>query len=917
VPNEAPTAPTSNAPVLTSAPTVTLHARLVVGSPDAAVQASVTGPSLAALRTQLKATRAPGGPTPNNQSTGVGSLAISPGSSSGVGRVAVSAYLNGLQLAGSLTFDWKIQTAPAGSTATVQGANTPAASIAPDRPGTYDVQVTVGDRPAPGSSTSEQPVVITAQPDDPPIGAPIETVASDDGKISVGGQVLKDTGAAKGMSYAVLERATREVQVSGHVGADSGGISELQGIVKKYTGPKAYLMVINSPSKRDSSADVGPLLTSLGLAPPADQERSFLKGGSAFSVLGIPGAPAGAAWSSIGVLPQRRLINMTGYLELNQGTNQYDFVSPERPTFDTKAAGSTDTQNVIQVGGKTYTAALAKAGTSGFHVLAVDPRTLEAPTLPQNNKAYPTNGDNADATEQQNLGSQIAYLSGSVYPHPLIIVQSIGKPHATTPSWSNITSSVQSLGGNPAVSNAQTEASAGYALLGRAQASSDRASVTAPPAESTSVYNQAGKVAGVLSRTRTFAVAPTVADPSATPNTDLVAIAYQAPQPFPAFAGGQIAADDYVGRKLALCKPDDPGTCDVRHAYWANYRADWHQKATDLQGMQYPSGETRFTAADFTAVKNQLQPEISARNNVQTYLDYLQHPFEKVGTRALVDLKELGDAVTKDVTPPPARVGVNGFGILATFVNFAKVGADLWPASSLVKAALDGISGEISLAASFSVRDGTPTLASKIEAKTSELASAVLDRFDASQLAINGLGLLIVSDYGKLTAAAGKVDTDWKLPPSDAGVLASLRNATKAWYYQQILPVAYAMATVNGVNNARDYTCFSSLAGPKRTQPGPSPNTSRPLGNEPDSGQDRQIVGFNGDGSPIAPVIALYTDRGTNEYGVPSAGVTDPLFRSLNDPKAPGLGLYKSQVYNRGTFAFNKTLNNDQRCPFG
>jgi hypothetical protein len=181
---------------------------------------------------------------------------------------------------------------------------------------------------------------------------------------------------------------------------------------------------------------------------------------------------------------------------------------------------------------------------------------------------------------------------------------------------------------------------------------------------------------------------------------------------------------------------------------------------------------------------------------------------------------------------------------------------------------------------------------------------------------------MVASDYGKLTSMAAKVDSDenWRLPPLGAAT-AQIRKASVMWFYQSLLPVAYSLVQIDpsppdGPANARDYTCFSSLAG-SGGPAGKAPLTSRPLRDEPDSGQNRQITGFRSDGTPMVPVFALASDVDTNPFRVPRAELTDPLFRGADDPSGPGIGFQKALLYSPRYFSYARAVQNDERCPYG
>ncbi|HEX6476431.1 MAG TPA: hypothetical protein VF005_04090 [Acidimicrobiales bacterium] len=921
--NAVPVATNGGAPIaaaLTTAPTVALDIQVVVGDPTAPVTTNTSG-SPVALEAQVKGDRAPAGPSPANVGTSVGGLSIlrRGATSPGVSRVGVLAYLKGVSLSGGLSYNWQLRAAPGGSQASLQGPDTPAATLGVDLPGTYDVALTLGDRPAanPGGSTSKQPVVVTTRPDDPPMGVPIDTVASDSGQISVNGKVLDKTGNATGLNYAVLERGSRTVLESNNTTADATGVTTLINLANKYSKDTAYLMVVNSPGKRAAGPDLAGLFTKLGVGPRSSQDDNFSKNGGPFSVLGIPGAPAGAAWASFGSGPPRSSFELRGNLQFNGVTNQYDFVSPERPSFDTQAPGSGGLTNKITVDtaplllpppqppNTTYTATLPSGGSAdaaGFQVVALDPKTLTLLPLPDNNKAWPTNGyGTTDPQKQTELATGIGKLKAAM-PSPLIIVQSIGKPKPAGPQWAQITALLQVLGANPAVFNGLTGAG-GYTLVGRDERAPGAATTTLPAAESSSSIGQPGHLTGILARNRAFGFGPQLYDSPdqfGNLNTDLVSIAYQAPKPFTPFAGADVFADDYLGRHAGFCKPTDPGICDVRQAYYKNYTANWTQKYNQIRDAPYPSpADPRFSSDDLNNVKKVLLPEVNDVANLTDYLAKLEKPFTDTKADTYVDVKDVGRTVLDAVNPQDRKTNTNGLQFAQVFVSFAKVFADIADAKE-VKIFIDSISAALGFAAAISRPDGTPTLPDVITAATDALATDVVGRLNAARDALVDLGLLMVSDAGKLRLAGSKVNTDWNLHPQyETKVGDSLRAGAKAWFYQTLLPIAYPaklLQLTGGAPKAQDFQCWHWM----RASPSVwKPVYTKPLPGQADSAQDLQMVDFKPGGAPIKSVAALSGGRKTKSYDFnpgPPANLMDPLFAPAG-PGKTGLGLNKTQFF--------------------
>ncbi len=908
---------------------MSLNVEVVLGADGVTASAAANGPT--DLQAQVQGNRAPGADAVTRPGTQIGKLNIVDGLTSGVSVVQVLADLDRLSLAGSLGFNWSLVSAPPGSKAALGGADQAQASLTPDVAGTYDLSLTVGYRPSTANGpTVTTPVTVTARPDDPPIGVPIQTLAKDPaGLIWIDGQPVPNTKYSSGkFVVAVLNRATRELVLSQTLPRDLAGARQLLNIANQYTGSLGYLMIVSVPlgvadmNVRNVLAQV---TKNLGHEVTASEERSGQL--PRFSIIGVPGGAANSAWMSTlqGTLDQRpdpQQGNIVGDLQVNPATNLYGFVNPEYPAINTVAPGSGGLTNVIQVNGRSYSATLNEpTATGGVHLLFLEPYTLQPIKSFSNNEAWVTNFGQGVAAEQERQSWIISVIKVNALETaanrapPIVIVQSIGN---VKPLITGLGASIAKVGGNAALFNALADNPGGYALIGRGLYATAPANATAAAgAESSTVVGQSGQLTGVFSRTRTWDFAPLISsspDALGALDTSLMSVAYQAPTPFPAFTGGEAAAETYIGEQLRFCAPGAP-SCDVRRAYYERYRSDWHQKALDLARLTYP-GDQAFTAAEFNAVKDQLSTEISDLNHVQTYLAALQAPFNKSATRSYVDLQAIGQKILADVGRPEGQTDSRGWQIFGAIVGFSKLYFDVTGGRSL-KLFLDGVGAAISLVSALSRTDGAPTIEGVIHARTTELASAILDRFDNAERALTQVGLLIVSDYGKLTAAASRVDSDWAVP-SDLGVAAdAIRTASQQFFYESLLPIAYpyllqvSQAPPAGPDNARKVSCWYDGY------------WKDPFTDQPDSAQDRQIVGFNADGSPIKPVVLIrrgpFTKTGGGPHIVlghaPDASITDPLFVPAS-PGSPGIGLNKLQFFSSTYWPNRTTVHVGHFTPF-
>jgi hypothetical protein len=784
------------------------------------------------------------------------------------------------------------------------------------------IGVGLGAQFAPAGAAGKRRPSVRVAPNDPPIGVTIDTLGAQ-GAITIAGQAYGGSGVVSDLAYVVLDRTTRAAVESGNVDGSEQGIRALANTANKYSGGLKYLMIISgreSPPP-DSAGLFFPLLKKLG-APllTLSQIQDLNEQRSPFSIIGIPGAPAGGATLRIPGRPDPDQVSgaITGYLQKNQavdvdGTPIYDYVSPEHPAFDTRAAGGTATSNVMTVGDKRYEASIAgiRDATAGFHVLVLDSLTLRA----LHNEALVTNANGAIFTDRQLQGGAGDFLrrwfdapsgmAGPAQPDVTVLVQTIGKPKAAGYEWAGIVEQLARLGANRLDLNA-LDGTSEYSIVGGLGSQ-------LPPAESTTAYDHGpypapnlppARLVGVLARTRSSTFEPTVsgtpgtANPSDSVNLGLIKVAYQPLQAWPELAPGQprdgvAAAQDFICRALNFCQATD--SCpDVRSCYWQKYSADWGLKQTVLAALEYPGPGRGFTENTYKAVRRELLPEIAAVANLQSYLNRLAEPFDRSALRSYVDLQKIGKEIYDSVQPSPVNNSTSfALGVVS---NILKLGAFAGPPLS---AAAGGLSGAFALAAYLSDKRGQPILGGEITAKTSELADQLLDRFDSARKELFGLGQLIVSDYGKLMDANTHIDSDWSLPNNPSVAADALRTAAQQWFYQALVPVAYPYLIRGNSFNARYLRCTESTHWPA----------------QPDVDQMQATVGYDGNGNPIKAIF--FFTRGVGGGSSPPATLGDKMFA----PRGIGssaLGIDKLSFFTPSVFrGIVHAVSGTSKCSVG
>jgi hypothetical protein len=820
------------------------------------------------------------------------------------------------------SFLWRIVQAPHGSRARLLHARSSRPLLVPDLPGTYRVRLTLATHPptsgrrrgpplltgthsAETVTRSADTVTLTAQPNDP-YGVPLQSNVSSGGEfgsIGLDGRPLPDTGRthALGISYAVIDRTTLQLQSSGQLSLSSDGFNQLLAIAKRYSDGRS-LMVFNWQGAFAAALRATLAATFKQVGGGEFPSYDFLVPNAPGSVIGIPGAPAGVAFFDHGEFV-RSAANMSGYLRRNGVTDRFDFVFTSYVPLDTAASGTSSTASVITVGDRRYTYT-HNANISGFHVVILDPKSL----APISNRGYVTNGvSNPDTTY---LVEDLRSASNRL-DRPLVIVQSFGLPVANAVTWDRAALAIQKMGGTrqvfldlnqPYAGGPGTDPTqgrkGGYAFVGRTGG-------TAPPAEvSGPLDGVPARLKGLLMRTRTadyepLLVAEAQPDGAAPVNEELLQIANQAPTPFPDLAPGappdQVqAAENFLGGPQVMRVCPAGVTCNVRQTYYTNYGGSWQTIAGDLANAKSKclAPPPDVAPAVCEQVRSQLFDEVQAANRVRHYLgpNGLQQPFGAAGVAALANLGEISDAIQKAVNPKPADNTVSN--VLNLLSNVSKLGAVAGPPVSTISG---GVSAVLGFGAYLTKRDSGPNLIGpELQATVARLGTELTARYRDAGDQLDGLGRIIVSDYGKLMAVAGKVDSDpnWIIgtPGSSRETLIRAAKQTiSETLISRVYPVLYDLG-YPADRQARRWYCKYTVVFVHKT---------KHLFHEPDAGQ--VVMRFPNGWNPVMAVAGAYATghESSARINSPPANVIDPLFAP---PALGGLGMKKLEFYSPRLF---------------
>jgi hypothetical protein len=182
------------------------------------------------------------------------------------------------------------------------------------------------------------------------------------------------------------------------------------------------------------------------------------------------------------------------------------------------------------------------------------------------------------------------------------------------------------------------------------------------------------------------------------------------------------------------------------------------------------------------------------------------------------------------------------------------------------------------------------------------------------------LGLILVSDYGKLSTVGGSIlhhisarvkSATWRLPAEPDALKTPLIKASQQVFFGTLMRTAWDVWDVPGVANARDWYCMHTIpiVKPKRIV---KHFTWRDVS---DAGQYTVTKGFGAGGARQNVQRALGIPKAELDLANPPPDkLVKPLFTPVDqDPNSNNLGLYKPWFY-RDFARHNTTIPLGGKC---
>lgn len=806
---------------------------------------------------------------------------------------------------GKLGLRWRVKSTPKGSRATLLHPTSPRPMLKVSRPGEYKIELAASR----GGRRGTDVTTVSAQPNVPPLGASVNTLAPQAGggyAIEVGanciggsaacGKIVSPYTADKPVQIMVLDRSTlslvRTIPLSG-----------------SQTDALAAIAILNSLAGTGNQVDY---ICILGAMPGAEAYPGYKLAVSELTG-STPDLGSNGGWSAIGI-PNQNLDsannvtgmtnsdanptfgavtgNLSGYFSFDAVEQIYSFNVSQAREYQTSTAASTATQNTMNIDGVSYQSAPLSAGcTGGFQLVTLRGSTLTPTTTLPVNQTFDSNCSNVGLAEigLLNLDAAIqaaATASPTGADGPLVVfLQSIGSafaPSPTTPSIiaaSAISEQIESLGGTAdTFMTATNKPAGGYALAGGStftrEAPELTRSLTFAPEASDLQTGSAAMLSGLLSLSRFGHFQPSSGAPTSSRNGALNDIAYQAPTPWPySSTQSQKNALKYISNHYNIqYSPASscykPVTPDVRFEY-CDLNAPWSSLLADLPTKAWTSS-CGCKKEDWGHLRKQIPAEIRSVQRVYKFVTLVQKIYGTgSGESTYLGVKKIATDVNNAINPPP-RSDTGGWwsDLVANVANALSVLAPEDSALEKVSEAVSAIAylGEDAL----TTPQGSSTLGQIVKTEAADLPTQSADRYRAASLNFGHFGDIVVTDWGKLSAVAAS--TTIQLDSNTlAGSSGSMMVGAYRFAYKRMLSVAYDTLSLPPNTNtpsattAPEYGCEQNPGDPKTlmfpfSSAGPAAWTSMQR-----NGPSLPVFGN------VAPWMLVWGKKGqTSVFGVPT-----------------------------------------------
>ncbi len=676
----------------------------------------------------------------------------------------------------------------------------------------------------------------------PPIGAAIDTAASHAGggyEIEVGGNCLANQVGCNVQHFPystspvqllVLNRTSLQEVEDLPISGSSLDASLAELTAKKYDSG-GYLVVLAALPGNYVNSAYG---TALNLVTNVPQASTIgISGG--WAAIGVPtksppkGQPTGVFNPGSATDAGRLQGELRGYLQQSLSTGNFSFVTGRYVSYNTHAQGSAGNVDVIRVGSARYTLTLPDTPTcdGGYALVVVNGYTLR----PVSQQAVATNcpGRGQDQAGIQSLNTVLAAAANLSTGSELVFMQSIGNPFnpgsTLQPLADDSSADIEALGGSAEIWNRSLSAggylssgNSGYAMAGSVAIRNDAPQGSLPesyaPQIASVLTGQSARLQGLLRSDSdsnyvpvTGAAVKNIIGPS------LATIVYGASAPWPTGATpGQQGVLKYIsnGMRRGNGTPRfvpleyspasscyDPATPDVRFEF-CDLARTYGSIRTALGDNKNPPASCGCTTADWSTVRDDLLYEISLRSKVTTYMNLLGGVFNNGPgcTNALVDLYDIAKQIRGAVTVSNDALIAGGRWDSLVSDSFNVLSALAYTFAPEEYAALGNILNDVSATGylagdGFNFAQNGNSLASEVSTTAAQLGPVLQKMYCSAEGGLGRYTDVILTDYGKLTAAGTSPNFQINSQDLTKPVLQRLQVGAERFIYDHLMPVAY------------------------------------------------------------------------------------------------------------------------------
>ncbi|HET6508634.1 MAG TPA: hypothetical protein VFG42_17710 [Baekduia sp.] len=753
----------------------------------------------------------------------------------------------------ALRYRWEVVRAPRGSKAKLATATAMRPRLKPDRPGTYRVRLRVtetrrgaaahaADAIADADADADaDTMTLRVAPSTPAIGLPVTTIAATRSAPGVTvGTTVYPAPAGAAIQVVVLDRATLEPRSNKGYGSSDAATQQLQVDLAALTSADLVIVATPGLGRTAPAADatavshIDAALASIGASPLANDPLATvacditLAGAcSGFSAIGIPGLPVGQGTVNPGLAPGNGLPagSIHGYLRQDVHDN-YAYADDDAVPFDTDAPGTTPTQAVVTVGGQTYTSNALVAPRAGVFVLVLDAGSL----YPRAQDTFTTRGGSVDTIVTDLVRMHQLLSTYANDPSALVIVQSIGQINrwdayegrGDLPYWWNIAANDQqqlgghallfdALGDDPLAKDVNDDLLPNYALVAPEGYGDQEGRPLAPWARvaSRAASDSPGLLRGTLARNSASQYYAKYAGASTVTSDELPAIVYQQATPWPLRnQPGPAAAIDCVGEAVGLKRlPVEANYASgADKLAWGSFSATMADMDYDSLAQDYPVSSydacdpSRFTADDLHAAKVQLHKEWTDVPLVLALFDRLEYPISSERQNVFDRISSITDAIESDVNAP--RYDVPDDHILDYAEDtFLTLGAmpEVLPEEAAIAGALKGmdlLASMIGLASdTLTDEDGEKQTEASVTSTADQLGNQIKTQLGAEAQGLGTMEDILLDDWGKLDAVAGRAQLSWAWDVGDQDTVATIQaisdRAVSIRAYEALFPLQF------------------------------------------------------------------------------------------------------------------------------